>query len=84
MNTKIVPITDLRRNFGSITSDLPKLGSLLLTRGGEPFAVLKAAPEVKKKLLKKAKGVWKGTDLDKDSFWKMALVKKSRKHPVVL
>jgi len=75
---KIVSVTELRRNFGEITANLAKIDSLILTRGGEPFAVLKAVPEEKKKILKEAAGAWKGTALDSDSLWEKVSKRKSR------
>lgn len=81
---KIISITELRRNFGEITANLPEIDELILTKGGEPFAVLKAAPEEKKKLLKKTAGIWKNTELDSDKLWKEVLKKTSRKRPINL
>lgn len=80
----IIPITELRRNFGEITKNLAYKKEIILTRGGEPFAILKAAPNVKRSLLKKAAGAWKNTELDNDEFWKKVLIRKSRKKPITL
>ena len=52
---------------------------LILTKGGEPFAELRALPEFKKKLIMHSAGSWKGTDLDNDKLWKEVLKRKSRK-----
>jgi len=82
--TPIITITDLRRNFGAITEKLTSFEKIILTRGGEPFAILKAAPEEKKKLLKKVKGAWKGTALDSDKLWESAVKKTSRKTDILL
>ncbi len=82
MNTSfpnIISITDLRRNFGEITANLDKIEEIILTKGGEPFAILKSAPEVKRKMLKKSAGVWKGTSLDNEKIWREVLKRKSRK-----
>ncbi|OHA63116.1 MAG: hypothetical protein A2748_03040 [Candidatus Wildermuthbacteria bacterium RIFCSPHIGHO2_01_FULL_45_20] len=76
---KIIPITELRRNFGAITAKLAEIDSLILTKGGEPFAILKASPEEKKKRLKKSAGAWKDTSLDNGDIWREAQKKKSRK-----
>lgn len=76
---RIISITELRRNFGAITADLARIDSLILTRGGEPFAILKATSEEKMKVLKKAAGAWKGTALDDDDFWKEVFKRKSRR-----
>lgn len=81
---RIVSVTELRRNFGEITTNLAKIDPLILTRSGKPFAILKAVPEEKLKILKKAAGSWKGTALDSDTFWKRVLKKKSRKTAVNL
>lgn len=87
MNTlykRIVPITELRRNFGEITENLAKVDSLILTRGGKPFAILRAIPEEKAKLLKKTAGAWKGTDLDNDMLWREVFKRASRKASIRL
>lgn len=81
---KIISITELRRNFGALTKNLAKTDAVILTKGGEPFAILKAAPGEKRKLLTKTAGAWKGTDLDKDSLWTKVSKKKSRKYPILL
>jgi len=77
--TNIIPITDLRRNFGKISEDILSVESFVLTKGGKPFAILKAAPELRKESLMKAAGAWKGTILDDDELWKKVLTRKSRK-----
>ncbi|OIO15366.1 hypothetical protein COV53_03060 [Candidatus Gottesmanbacteria bacterium CG11_big_fil_rev_8_21_14_0_20_37_11] len=74
----IIPITDLRRRFGEITENLAEIEGIILTKGGQPFAILKAVPSAKKKILVKAKGAWKGTRLDKDDLWKEVFKRKSR------
>lgn len=81
---RIVSITELRRNFGELTSDLSRASELILTKGGEPFATLRATPNEKKKILKKAAGAWKSTVLDNDKFWEKSLKKHSRKSDIVL
>lgn len=81
---RIVSITELRRNFGEITANLAKIESLILTRGGEPFAILKATPNEKKKILKEAAGSWKNTLLDDDNLWKEVFKRKSRKNTISL
>lgn len=83
LNT-IVSVTELRRNFGEITANLARINSLILVRGGKPFAILKATPEEKKKVLRKAAGAWRGTSLDSDKFWKKVLKRKSRKAEIRL
>ena len=79
ISNKIVPITNLRRNFGEITANLAAMDSLILTKGGEPFAILKALPSVKRKIMRKAAGSWKGTKLDDDLLWAEVFKRKSRK-----
>ena len=72
MNTSfpnIISITDLRRNFGEITANLDKIEEIILTKGGEPFAILKSAPELKRRMMKKTAGAWKGTTLDNEKIW---------------
>ncbi|OGM23182.1 hypothetical protein A2961_03560 [Candidatus Woesebacteria bacterium RIFCSPLOWO2_01_FULL_39_21] len=82
MNTKIIPITELRRRFGDITSDLHLVNSIILTKDGRPFAELRAVPSVKAEGLKKLFGAWKGTDLDSDKLWEEVFKRKSRRRPV--
>lgn len=84
LTDKIIPITDLRRNFGEYTANLARLDSLILTKGGEPFAILKALPSEKRKVMRKAAGAWKNTSLDSDSLWKKVRVRVSRRKPVAL
>ena len=81
---RIVSVTELRRNFGEITANLAKIDSLILTRGGEPFAILKAVPEEKKKILRGVAGAWEGTALDSDALWNKASKRKSRKTAISL
>ena len=81
---KIIPVTELRRNFGEITRSLPSIDEIILTKGGEPFAILKAAPEIKRKELRKSAGAFKGTELDNDEIWKKVLKRKSRKEKITL
>lgn len=79
---RIVSITELRRNFGEITKNLPSIESLILTRGGEPFAVLKAVPEEKRRIMKKAEGLWRHSSLDSNPLWKKVFDRKSRKQTI--
>lgn len=81
---KIISVTELRRNFGEISKNLAKTDAVILTKGGEPFAILKAAPEEKRKLLTKMAGVWTATPLDNDALWKKVAQKKSRKQSISL
>lgn len=81
---KIISITELRRNFGRLTKNLAKTDAVILTKGGEPFAILKATSEEKRKILGKTAGVWKNTSLDNDTLWKKVSKKKSRKSPISL
>ena len=84
LTKRIVSVTELRRNFGELTANLAEINSLILTRGGKPFAVLKAVPEGKMKLLRRTAGAWKGTALDNDTLWKEVAKKKSRKATIDL
>lgn len=81
---KIISVTELRREFGKITKSLAKMDPLILTKGGEPFAILKAVPEEKKKVLMEVAGAWKNTGLDKDKLWKEVFKRKSRQSLVHL
>lgn len=80
----IMPITDLRRKFGEVAAVLPEVNSLLITKKGRPFAILKATKEVKMKILRKAAGSWKKTALDNNQVWQAVLKRKSRKLAVAL
>lgn len=82
--SRIISITALRRRFGEITKDLAKTDTIILTKGGEPFAILKATSEEKKKILKTTAGAWKKTPLDNDSLWEEVSKKKSRKSAISL
>lgn len=84
MNTFIIPITELRRKFGEVTASLPEIDSLILTKKGRPFAVLKATKEAKMEILKRSAGAWKGTALDSDKVWKKVFKRKSRKTKISL
>lgn len=77
--TRIIPITDFRRNFGENTNDILMVESYILTKGGRPFAVVKAAPELRREKLILAMGAWKNTSLDNDELWNDVLKRKSRK-----
>ena len=81
---KIIPITELRRNFGEITADLARIDSLILTKGGKPFAVLKTAPELKREKMKKFAGSLRNSDLGDENIWKEVLKRKSRKKPIII
>jgi antitoxin (DNA-binding transcriptional repressor) of toxin-antitoxin stability system len=81
---KIIPVTDLRRNFGEITSVLATMNEIVLTKDGRPFAVLRAAVEEKRKLMKGFAGSLKGTVMDDDKLWEDVLKRKSRKVPIDL
>lgn len=81
---KIIPITELRRNFGAVTEELAKIESLILTKGGKPFAVLRAMPGEKKKILMKSAGAWKNTKLDTNKLWKQVFKRKSRRSSINL
>ena len=79
---KIVSITELRRNFGALTEDLPEIEELILTKGGEPYATLRAVPGEKMKILKKSAGTWKNTKLNSNLLWKGVFYRKSRRSPI--
>lgn len=81
---RLVPVTELRRNFDAATRDLTRVESLILTRRGEPFATLTALPSEKRKLLRRAAGAWAGTKLDNDKIWHEVAKRKSRGTSVTL
>ena len=62
-----------------LDNNLAEVDSFILTRGGEPFAILKAVPEEKRKVLMGVAGAWEGTALDDDALWERSLKRKSRK-----
>lgn len=55
------------------------MDKIILTKGGTPFATLKASREEKRKLLANCAGAWANTELDSDKFWAKPLVRKSKK-----
>jgi antitoxin (DNA-binding transcriptional repressor) of toxin-antitoxin stability system len=81
---RIVPITDLRRNFGALTADLPYISEIILTKDGRPFATLRAAADEKRRLMMESAGSLKGMVLDNDKIWIEVLKRKSRKTAVNL
>lgn len=78
MNTKTLPISDFIRKFGMYADMLPSIDAIILTRDGRPFATLKTVPEIKNKQLLSMAGVWKGTELDSDAFWKKILKRRNK------
>ena len=84
LNTKTIPISDLRRKFGEIEEMLPLVDYFTLTKKGRPFAILSATPAVKKEILKKFAGILKNTELDNDGLWREVLKRKSRKRSIRL
>lgn len=81
-NIKIIPTTELIRRFGVYANLLPKIGEIILTREGRPFATLKATPEEKNRRLLGLAGILKGTILDSDKFWKTTLKRNNRKKEI--
>lgn len=79
-----ISINNLRRNFGEIEKALPFVDRFIVTKKGKPFAVLSATSDVKRELMKKTAGAFKGTILDKDNIWKEVLKKRSRKESISL
>jgi hypothetical protein len=67
MQTQTISADDLRRNFGAVKKKLPFV-DFIITDRGNPVGVLKATPDMKKQLMKKAAGAFKGTELDSDSL----------------
>lgn len=84
LDTRIIPITDFRRNFGENTDDILMVESYILTKGGRPFAIMKAAPELRREKMKRFAGSLKGTDLYGDDIWKEVFKRKSRKNPIII
>ena len=84
MTSKIIPVTEFIRNFGTYADLIPHIGELVLTREGKPFAVVKASPQEKNEKLLSFYGAWKGTKLDSDKLWKKVFKRRNRKKPIVL
>lgn len=84
INNNTIAISDLRRRFGEIEEALPYVDHFILTKKGVPFAVLSATPLVKRGLMEKTAGAFKGTKLENDKIWKDVLKKKSRKENITL
>jgi len=87
LTKKLIPITELRRNAGSILNKLPVAGSFVLTKSGKPIAELVAIGKSKKAKFDDSKGAWKGTDLENFNFSSLVLKWRklgSRKHFVKL
>ena len=76
---KTIAISALRRKFGEIEKELPYVNRFIITKKGNPFAILTADPEIKRKRLLEMAGIWKNTDLDDDKLWKDVLKRKSRR-----
>ncbi len=84
INEKTVAISDLRKRFGEIEDELPFVDRFILTKKGKPFAMLSATPQIKRKLMEKTAGEFKGTELAKKTVWKEVLKRKSRKEAINL
>lgn len=80
----IISINELRRNFGQVEKTLPFVDYFIITKKGRPFAHLTATPTVKKELMKKYAGAFRGTMLENESLWKEVLKRKSRKTDISL
>ena len=81
---KTIAISDLRRKFGEIEKALPYVDHFILTKKGKPFATLTATSSVKKSLMKKTAGAFKGTELENDAVWKEVSKRKSRRTDIRL
>ena len=81
---KTIAINDLRRKFGEVEKELPYVAKFIITKKGKPFAVLSVDPDIKREMLKKSAGAFKGTELDNDDLWKDILKRKSRKKSIIL
>lgn len=84
INEKTVAISDLRKRFGEIEDELPFVDRFVLTKKGKPFAILSATPQVKRRLMEKTAGAFKGTPLASEKVWKEVLKRKSRKEDINL
>jgi len=84
MTNNIIAISDLRRKFGEIEAALPYVDNFVLTKKGVPFALLSATPLIKRKIMKKTAGAFKGTVLENDTIWKAIVTRKSRKEAITL
>lgn len=84
LSKPIIAVTDLRRNFESLTRDLDKFEGIIITRRGEPFALLRSLPQNKRNRLKQLAGSWSGSELDNDRIWSEVRRKTSRKSIIKL
>lgn len=83
MKTQIISIDEFRRSFGEVKKQLP-FKDYILTDRGNPIAVLKSTPKVKRELLKQTAGSLKGSALDNDEIWSEVAKRKSRKSAISL
>ena len=79
-----IAISDLRRKFGEIEALLPHIDKINLTKNGKVIASIVPDWRIKRKVLLKFAGSWKGTKLDNDNVWKDVLTRKSRKDPIII
>lgn len=80
----LIPISQMRKKFGEIEAILPYVDQITITKKGKPLAIITAAPEIKRAMIKKYAGSLKGSELDNDKIWKKIFKRKSRKKPIKL
>jgi hypothetical protein len=80
----LVPISQMRKKFGEIETMLPYVDHITITKKGKPLAIITAAPEIKRSMIKKCAGSLKGSELDNEKIWKKVFKRKSRKKPIKL
>lgn len=82
MDTVIIPITDFVRKAGEYAARLPSLEKIILTKGGRPFAELKATPEEKNKKLIALIKSFDGKLFENEEVWKAVFTRRNRKKPI--
>jgi hypothetical protein len=80
----LIPISQMRKKFGEIETMLPYVDHITITKKGKPLAIITAAPEIKRSMIKKYAGSLKGSELDNEKIWKRVFKRKSRKKPIKL
>lgn len=84
MTSKIIPVTEFIRNFGTYADLLLKTNKIILTREGRPFAEIKATPDEKNRELLRLRNSWDGKLFENAKVWKKVLMRRNRKKPIVI
>lgn len=82
MDTIIIPITDFVRKAGEYADRLPSLEKIIITRGGRPFAELKASPQEKNRKLIELIKSFDSKLFENEEVWKAVFTRRNRKKPI--